>query len=55
MRRLFDRMPPYLPSIVVGVVVGLALTFAFGSPVLGGSVGLSIAVVLLWEERMHSR
>jgi hypothetical protein len=55
MRRLLDRMPRVAPPILVGVIVGLALTFAFGSPIVGASVGVSIAVVLLWEDRLHSR
>jgi H+/gluconate symporter-like permease len=53
MHRFFDRLPRFVPPLLVGLVVALALTFAFGSPVVGGSVGLSIAVVLLWEERLH--
>lgn len=53
MRRFFDRLPRFVPPLLVGLVVALALSFAFGSPIIGGSVGLSIAIVLLWEERMH--
>ena len=53
MRRLFDGLPKYIPSLLVGVVVTLAIGFAFSNIWIGFGIGASIAIVLAWEERLH--
>ena len=55
MRRLLEGLPRFVPSVLVGAVVAAALTFAFNSLWVGLAVGVSAAVVLLWEETMHPK
>ncbi|MCK9485739.1 MAG: hypothetical protein M0R73_03420 [Dehalococcoidia bacterium] len=55
MRRLFERLPRFMPSIIVGLVVTGALAFAFSNLWIGFAVGASVAIFLAWEEGMHPR
>ncbi len=55
MRRLFDRLPRFMPSLLLGLVVAAAISFAFSNVWVGLAVGASAAVVLLWEETLHPR
>ncbi len=55
MRRLFEGLPRFVPSLLVGLVLTAALSFAFSNLWIGAAVGVSAAVVLAWEEGMHPR
>lgn len=55
MRRRIEGLPRFVPSLLVGVVVTIAVTFAFANLWVGLAIGASAAIFLAWEEGMHPK
>ncbi|RLT39014.1 MAG: hypothetical protein DWI58_14020 [Chloroflexi bacterium] len=49
------RLPGYWAPAAAGFAVGIAIGFAFGSTPLGFAAGLTVSIVLAWEQRNASR
>jgi hypothetical protein len=43
----------YLPSVLVGTAVAVALSIAFWNAVWGIAIGAAVAILMLWEARLH--